>query len=308
MSGALLRRVLPLLACALALPFACEPRRGARGPTPEPAATDPAASTTATATAAPTVADTTAPTGTAAPTATGAPTTPPPTFDPAIVLGPAWTPTGLVLPPGWSPNPTGAPWPIPTTFPTGFPTALPTGMPTGFPTALPFPTGTATGAPTGKPTSAPTSAPPSVDGWPTDHAAMEEVVLLEVNKRRAAGATCGGKPYAPVPPLTMDAYLRTSARRHSKDMATRGFFDHQNPDGQSPSDRMRAAGYLGVGYSGENIAAGRDTPAGTVQQWMDSPGHCSNVMHPGFQKLGVGYAYAGGSKYKHYWTQNFAGN
>jgi uncharacterized protein YkwD len=137
---------------------------------------------------------------------------------------------------------------------------------------------------------------------------MEEVVLLEVNKRRAAGAVCGGKAYPAVSPLTMDPALRNAARRHSKDMATRGFFDHTNPDGQGMDDRIRAAGFLGATATGENIAAGGSTPAGTVQQWMDSPGHCTNIMYAGFQKIGVGYFNGPGSKYGHYWTQNFAGN
>jgi uncharacterized protein YkwD len=299
------RRVLPIAALLLA-PIACEPRtRAGRSPTPEPEPT------TSTPSSPPVATTTTSPsTPTASPPAT--PSTPPPTFDPAIVLGPAWTPTGLVLPPGWSPNPSGVPWAIPTTFPTGvpgalpFPTTFPTGLPTSMPTAVP--TSAPTSAPTTAPTAAPTTAPPSTDAWPASYAAMEDAVIVEVNKRRAAGASCGGKSYAPASPLTSNPMLRTSARRHSQDMATRGFFDHQNPDGQGPSDRMRAAGYLGAGYSGENIAAGRDTASGTVQQWMDSPGHCSNIMNPAFQLIGVGYAYGASAKYKHYWTQNFAGN
>lgn len=283
------RRALPI-AVLLLVPIACEPRtRGGRTPTPEPEPTATSAATT------PPV-----PATTTAQPAPPTPTTPPPTFDPAIVLGPAWTPTGLVLPPGWSPNPSGVPWAIPTTFPTGMPTSVPTGLP--FPTTFP------TGIPTSAPTAVPTSAPPPTDAWPASYAAMEDAVIVEVNRRRAAGATCGGKSYGPASPLTSNPRLRTSARRHSKDMTTRGFFDHQNPDGQSPSDRMRAAGYLGAGYSGENIAAGRDTASGTVQQWMDSPGHCSNIMNPAFQLIGVGYAYGANAKFKHYWTQNFAGN
>ena len=33
------------------------------------------------------------------------------------------------------------------------------------------------------------------------------------------------------------------ARNHSRDMAMRGFFDHTNPDGLSPSDRGRIGGF-----------------------------------------------------------------
>jgi uncharacterized protein YkwD len=91
-------------------------------------------------------------------------------------------------------------------------------------------------------------------------------------------------------------------------MGTRGYFDHMTPEGGSPQDRMKAAGWSAGGYTGENIAAGNATAAATVQQWMSSPGHCENIMDPSYQFLGVGYFAAPGSKYKHYWTQNFGGS
>ena len=133
-------------------------------------------------------------------------------------------------------------------------------------------------------------------------------MLVEVNARRAAGATCGGTVFPPAKPLAMNELLRVAARRHSVDMGVRGYFDHVSPEGSQPADRMKAAGYdVSVGWNGENIAAGRATAQGTVQQWMDSPGHCENIMDAHFTVMGVGHAFVGTSKYKHYWTQDFAG-
>jgi uncharacterized protein YkwD len=40
---------------------------------------------------------------------------------------------------------------------------------------------------------------------------------------------------------------------------------------------------------------------------MHSPGHCTNIMSPGFRSLGVGYARVPGSPLEHYWTQDFGG-
>ena len=40
--------------------------------------------------------------------------------------------------------------------------------------------------------------------------------------------------------------------------------------------------------------------------WVDSPGHCANLMNPAFTYLGNGYAKVPDSRYVHYWTQNFA--
>ena len=44
-------------------------------------------------------------------------------------------------------------------------------------------------------------------------------------------------------------------------------------------------------------------PAAAVNGWLDSDGHCANIMNANFEELGVGY-YPGGM-YGHYWTQKF---
>jgi uncharacterized protein YkwD len=138
--------------------------------------------------------------------------------------------------------------------------------------------------------------------WDPEYAALEDEIVVLVNQYRAEGAICGDEEMPPVGPLTMDPNLQCAARVHSKDMADRDFFDHDNPDGDGPSDRMDAAGYDGRNW-GENIAAGRSTAAATMEQWMNSPGHCTNIMGEDFSLIGVGY-YPGG-EYGHVWTQTF---
>ena len=101
----------------------------------------------------------------------------------------------------------------------------------------------------------------------------------------------------------MQGHLQCAARSHSADMARRGFFSHQNPDGQSPFDRISLAGYPG-GNQAENISAGRQSPAEVVDAWMDSPGHCVNIMNGTYRDIGVGYVRSGDA-YGHYWTQTF---
>jgi uncharacterized protein YkwD len=133
---------------------------------------------------------------------------------------------------------------------------------------------------------------------------LEEDVLALVNQNRAMGANCGSQGnFGPTGPLTMDPALRCAARKHSLDMHVRDFFDHTNPDGQAPWDRMDLAGYGAYSTAGENIAAGSPDAAGTMNQWMNSDGHCSNIMNPDYDHIGVGY-YPGG-QYGHLWTQVF---
>lgn len=140
-----------------------------------------------------------------------------------------------------------------------------------------------------------------VDRWRD----FEDEVVELVNARRAEGADCrSGGVFAPTHPLTSDEQLRCAARLHSRDMGIRGYFDHLDPDGVDPFVRMRAAEYGGL-PAGENIAAGARNPAEVVAGWMNSDGHCTNIMSPEFDEIGVGYAEVPGSDWSTYWTQTF---
>lgn len=133
-------------------------------------------------------------------------------------------------------------------------------------------------------------------------------MLTLVNQRRGAGATCGGTAYAPVGPLSMNSSLRTAARGHSQDMATRNYFSHTGLDGRTYTQRMFDAGFNGSGPYGENIGGGYGSPEAVVSGWMGSTGHCQNIMNGSFRVAGVGYAFGAASTYGSYWTMTFAGN
>jgi uncharacterized protein YkwD len=152
---------------------------------------------------------------------------------------------------------------------------------------------------------------PKGGGTPVDCSAATGNALLEcqvvalVNQQRAQGATCTGKSMPAVPPLELHSTLQTSARAHAEDMAQNNYFSHDNQKGQSPFDRMEAAGYA-FSSAGENIAAGSSSPEKTMQQWLQSTdGHCENIMKGSFVHIGVGYAFSDGAQFKHYWVQNF---
>ena len=44
-----------------------------------------------------------------------------------------------------------------------------------------------------------------------------------------------------------------------------------------------------------------------VDGWMNSSGHCANIMNGSLHVIGVGYGKRTGSTYTHYWTQDFGG-
>lgn len=146
----------------------------------------------------------------------------------------------------------------------------------------------------------------SLDEWDEQWHQFEVEVLEIVNLRRSEGADCGGDIMPPVDPLVMNDLLTCSSRVHSQDMAVRDFFAHDNPDGESPFDRMEAAGYE-YRSAGENIAWGQQSPEQVMSGWMDSPGHCRNIMSDSFTELGVGYYLheSGDNRPRPFWTQNF---
>ncbi len=131
-----------------------------------------------------------------------------------------------------------------------------------------------------------------------------EVIAL-VNEARSTPTNCDSEGmFGATTPVVYEPALTCAARNHSKDMGDNGYFDHTNQSGQGPGVRIGLAEY---DYStwGENIAAGQPSPQAVVAGWIDSDGHCSNLMNPAFSELGVGYYNAPGSPYGHYWTQNF---
>jgi len=144
--------------------------------------------------------------------------------------------------------------------------------------------------------------------WLTEWADKEELMLIEVNLRREAGAYCAEDYYPPVPVLEMNDTLRLSARLHAWDMGQQNYFEHEALDGRSAHERMIDAGFTGDYPTGENISAGYETAVESVEGLMNSPGHCRNIMEPEYTVLGVGYSYTDGSEFGNYWVQNFGGS
>ena len=140
---------------------------------------------------------------------------------------------------------------------------------------------------------------------PRDRAQVESEVLKLVNGARAQPRRCGRVAYPAAPPLTVSPLLSRVASSHSVTMAARDDLEHDDPDGSTPADRVRRAGYA-AGLVGENVASGVGTAAEAVDGWLASPGHCSNIMDARFAEMGVAYAAAEHSAAGIYWTQLFA--
>jgi uncharacterized protein YkwD len=134
---------------------------------------------------------------------------------------------------------------------------------------------------------------------------FQQEVMHYVNQARAGSRTCGTTLYNATTPLKWNDKLFAAAAGHSTDMATYNYFSHTSRDGRTPGQRITNAGYTWSAY-GENIAAGRTTVQSVINAWLQSPGHCANIMKPTFTEVAVSCAKNDASTYRYYWTMNLA--
>lgn len=131
-----------------------------------------------------------------------------------------------------------------------------------------------------------------------------KVMLTLVNNARAVTRACGTNNYPATSSVAWHCNLEQAAQGHSTSMADNDFFNHTGLDDSSPGDRITAAGYNWRTY-GENIAAGYADEEAAMNAWLNSPGHCANLMNPSFTEMGEAVAENPASEYRIYWTQNF---
>lgn len=161
------------------------------------------------------------------------------------------------------------------------------------------PTATPTPTPAPVPVTSATNASCGLNGT----AGIQAELLQRVNALRAAGAVCGSKTFAPTTPLNWNSMLLTAATGHSADMAKNNYFSHTSLDGRTFDKRITAAGYSWSAV-GENIAAGQSSVQNVMTSWINSPGHCQNLMNPTYRDIGVACVRNDASTYRLYWTMD----
>jgi uncharacterized protein YkwD len=87
-------------------------------------------------------------------------------------------------------------------------------------------------------------------------------------------------------------------------MARYDYFSHTGRDGSTVDSRATRAGYRWRAI-GENIAAGQMDADAAVRGWINSPGHCANIMSPAFREMGAAFVVNTQSSQGIYWTQVF---
>ena len=128
------------------------------------------------------------------------------------------------------------------------------------------------------------SAPQSRTRTSSTTAALEQGVIAAINEiRRARGLR----------PLRSNARLAAAADFHSRDMARKGYFEHDSANGTAFWRRIERF-YPSRGFRswtvGENLLWGSQTygPAFAMREWMNSPPHRANILSREWREIGIG--------------------
>lgn len=83
--------------------------------------------------------------------------------------------------------------------------------------------------------------------------------------------------------------LNEAAQLHAEDMATKGYFAHNSPQGIQYTEWAQIAGYR-YSYYGENLAEGFTSGDDIVTAWENSPDHFANIVNANYTETGLGEA------------------
>lgn len=97
-----------------------------------------------------------------------------------------------------------------------------------------------------------------------------------------------------LPTLKENELLKKAATLKAQDMAEKGYFSHNTPDGKTPWYWLNLVGYK-YNYAGENLAVNFFDSYDVAEAWMASPSHRANIVKESYTEIGIGVA---NGKYK----------
>jgi len=89
--------------------------------------------------------------------------------------------------------------------------------------------------------------------------------------------------------LATSPLLTEAAQLKANDMAEKGYFSHNTPDGRTPWYWFNQVGY-NYQYAGENLAIDFVDSKDVTDAWMSSPGHRANILNSNYQEIGIATA------------------
>lgn len=126
---------------------------------------------------------------------------------------------------------------------------------------------------------------------------LAEIISTARNKARR----CGQDSFSQAGVVYWNQKLAHAARKHSVDMASNNFLSHTGSDGGTVVERTTNAGY-DYRVLAENIAGGQQSSTAAVNAWLNSSGHCANIMSPELKEIGAACVRDLHADYETYWT------
>lgn len=146
---------------------------------------------------------------------------------------------------------------------------------------------------------------PGADAQAVTKGFVDEM-LAAVNAARATPRVCGTNALPAAGGLAWSAPAEQAARAHATYLQRNDLFTHTGENGSGVGDRLSATGYA-WSHAGENIAAGFDGVAAVTKAWIDSPGHCANLMNPAYTEVAVVLVPGtSANTYRSYWVMVLA--
>ena len=90
--------------------------------------------------------------------------------------------------------------------------------------------------------------------------------------------------------LSVSQKLVLAAQMKADDMAAKGYFSHNTPDGKTPWFWFEKAGY-NYAAAGENLAVNFTDSKDVTEAWMRSPTHRANIMSGNYTETGIATAH-----------------
>lgn len=89
-----------------------------------------------------------------------------------------------------------------------------------------------------------------------------------------------------LPLLHYNKILSESAKSKAEDMFTNNYWAHNSPQGITPWDFFKTAGYR-YSIAGENLAKDFYDTESLMKAWMNSPTHRDNILNTKYQEIGI---------------------
>ncbi|MDQ6639835.1 MAG: CAP domain-containing protein [Pseudomonadota bacterium] len=128
--------------------------------------------------------------------------------------------------------------------------------------------------------------------------------MRRLNELRVGGVTCGARDLVTAAPLSWSDSLAAAAQLQSREMALLDRMGHRDREDRALAQRLRALGYR-FSAAVENVAVGYPSLDDVVAAWLESEGHCDNLMNAAVLEFGLACMdgrSSGAPEDRRYWT------